>query len=395
MMKICFVTKTIFNIGGIQRVVSVLANELSRHHEVYIICTLDNFPEDRTIYNLDKRVKVKINNDLIKKNNFIKFATNAGKVINKYTKILNNNRFVGLLEKIYYPKEMKKRFIKFLNNEHYDVVIGVDGAYALLIASISKSLNAKTMGWQHNCYEAYLKSKHEYYWNQELLFLKLIKELDRYMVLTEHDKMMFKKEMDINCDVIYNPKSFISKEKSEVDTKIFLAAGRLTEQKGFDLLIESFKVFAEEENEWKLIILGDGKDKNKLANLISKYELGNRIKIEPFTNNIKKYFLNSSVLVLSSRWEGMPMIVLESFEMGVPVIAYNISAAEQLIKDGKEGVLVEKFNVEKFAMAMKEVSQSYDLRKTMSNNALKKSKQFDVENISKQWNIILEEICRN
>ena len=68
--------------------------------------------------------------------------------------------------------------------------------------------------------------------------------------------------------------------------------------------------------------------------MINIYKLEVRFIVKSFTNNIKDYFLNSSVLLLPSRWEGMPMIVLESLEMGVPIISYDITAVKPLITNG-------------------------------------------------------------
>ena len=69
----------------------------------------------------------------------------------------------------------------------------------------------------------------------------------------------------------------------------------------------------------------------------------------PFTSDIQHYFLKSSVLLLSSRWEGMPMIALESLEMGVPIVAYEITAMREIVDNYREGIIVEKFDTSKFA----------------------------------------------
>lgn len=393
-MKICFITSNIFSLGGVQRVVSVLANELNKEHQVDVLCTSDIFPIDRQMYNLSNDIRVDLNGGLLKRNVFTKICSKLGKVINNNTDILIGKKSIKFLLEIYYPRSIREKFVKYLNDRQYDVIIGVEGDVSLLLGSISKQLNSKTIGWQHNSYDAYLNEPNRYYWKQDNLFEHLIPKLDQYLVLTDYDKKMYKEKNGIKCEVMYNPKSFSSVEKSTVEEKCFLAAGRFVHQKGFDLLIEAFNLFSSHNSDWNLIIVGEGEEKESLVKLIDKFELKDRIEIKPFTDNIEKYFLKTSILLLSSRWEGMPMIVLEAFEMGVPVISYDITAAEQLIENGKQGVLIDKFNIEQFSNSMLEISKSYELRRKMSLNAIEHAKNFEIHNIIKKWDVLLSEVMK-
>jgi len=120
-----------------------------------------------------------------------------------------------------------------------------------------------------------------------------------------------------------------------------VAAGRLTHQKGFDVLIEAFKEVIENNNNFRLYIIGDGDDKSKLENLIEKYNLGKYITLLGFQDNPYKYFHYSDLYVLSSRWEGLPNTVLENLYLKKPIIATKcIPFMDHLIQDGKNGILV-------------------------------------------------------
>lgn len=393
-MKICFITNTIFTLGGVQRVVSVLASELSKYHEVDILCTREKSEIDREVYNLDSRVNVKINSIINKKNFFTKIYSGIGKKINKYTGLINYLNCEKLIREIYYPKQLRDNYIKYFNDEQYDIIIGVEGYYSLLLSTICNKIESKVIGWQHNSYEAYLKNKGRYYWRQDNLFKYYIPKLDKYLVLTDYDKEKFKDEMDISVHSMNNPRSFKSEEKAFLKNKRFIAAGRFTHQKGFDLLIQSFKKFSDKNEDWELDIIGEGEDLELLKQMINKYNLEERINIRGFTNKIKKRLLSSSVLLLSSRWEGMPMIVLEGMELGLPIISYNISASIQLIDNNYNGILVNKYDVDEFAEAMLKLSNSYELRKKYSKGSIIKSKNFDVEVIAEKWNEIFEEILQ-
>lgn len=388
-MKICFITYNIFELGGVQRVLSILANELIKYHEVDILCEKISDNDDRSIYNLNNNINVISGEKIIGKSIYQKFWRKPFRYLNDNYGILNKEEKLEVLADIYYPKSNRDKLIKFLKSKSYDVVIGVEGFASIMLAMITDKLQCKTIGWQHNSYEAYFKNKNKYYWQQDKLFEMYIKKLDNYIVLTNHDKQMYLEYNNINCDVISNPRSFTSSEKSEITSNMFLAAGRFNYQKGFDLLIESFKTYVDEGGTWNLNIVGEGSEKPKIENMIEKYNLSERVKLTGITNDIKKYFLNSSVLLLSSRWEGMPMIVLESLEMGVPIISYNITAIEPLVDNNKEGLIIEKFDTKKFAEAMDKISNSYEMRYRLSRNAIEKSNEFEIGNIIKQWNSLL------
>ena len=220
----------------------------------------------------------------------------------------------------------------------------------------------------------------------------MLPKLDYYIVLTKYDEEKIKQEYGIKVLTIHNPVSFISEETSKLTNKQFLAAGRFTYTKGFDMLIESFKIFSKFNKDWKLVIVGEGKEKKQLQNQIKNYNLQDRIRIDSFTDDIKKYFLNSSTLLLSSRWEGMPMIVLESIEMGVPVIAYNIIAMQEIFEDAQAKILVSQYDINEYANAMLKVANDDEYRKKLGKNAKERSRLFSKELILKQWEDLLKSI---
>ena len=391
-MKICFITHSIFNLGGVQRVVSVLSNSLIEYHDITVLCLENQFPVNRDIYNLDKKVNIEMDVEIYKTNNLLKKILYKGI---RYTHKRTNIKFSkNMMFNAYYNCDTSK-LIEFINNNDFDIVIGVEGSWSIILSHIAKDISAKTIGWQHNSYDAYLNTPNKYYWKQDMIFKKSIPKLDKFIVLNEYDRKMYVQNMGIECDVIENPISFRSDLKSSVNNKNFLAAGRFTRQKGFDLLIKSFKEFSHENDDWTLTIVGEGEEEHIIRKMIKRYKLDNRVKVELFTNDIKKYFLNASALLLSSRWEGMPMVGLESLSLGVPIIAYDITGIHPLIENNKEGFIVEKFDTQKYAQAMLRIANDYEQRKEMSQNAIIKSKKFDIDIITNKWNKVFEDLNKN
>lgn len=393
-MKICFITTTIFNLGGVQRVVSVLASELSKNNKVEVICTDERFHINREMYSLNSSVGINFNKKLIQKNFINKVFCKTFQKVNLLTGIFNNVNMDDLLTHAYYPKEIQKKFINYLNLQKYDIVIGIEGYYSLLLGIIGDSLNAKTIGWLHNSYDAYLKNKDKYYWKQDKLFKKYIPKLNCCVVLTNSDKIKYKKRLGIGCEVIYNPLSFECHMKSQCNEKDIVFVGRLLEvQKGLDLLIEAFSRIHEAKKDWKLKIIGDGDDKDSLINNIKKHNLEDNVLLTGKCDNVKEHYLHSSIFASTSRWEGFGLSITEAMECGVPVVAFDNSGPKEIIdKPDINGVLVENHDAAKFAEAVIKLIEDGEKRKNMSLESIKRAQDFKSDKIIKQWNKLMEKL---
>lgn len=160
-MKICFITNELFSLGGAQRVLSVLANNLVQDYEVHIAWTSNNPTIDRSLYDLNPKIRLHNNRNLYSKKPINKILRG----LNKVTGIFNKEIFEFTFKEIAYPKKLREEYINYINNNNYDLVIGVGGYFSLILGMISDKVKAKTIGWQHNSYEAYLENRYRYYWN--------------------------------------------------------------------------------------------------------------------------------------------------------------------------------------------------------------------------------------
>lgn len=380
-MKILFVNTTLFGTDGISRVLSCVSSALAEKHEVTVITFEKEKDVDLKRYNLSPKVHVLFKDAIYRK---CKFRRAIHK-LNQKTGILPMLNISALFRWTYLPSHLTDAWVNFINENKFDVVVGVQGKGAYILGSCVDKINCKTIGWQHNSYEAYLENRGAYYWNQDYLFENYITKLNHYVVLNEHDQERYLKTKGITTTTIYNPKSFVSKEKSQVIAKRFIACGGLRKAKGFDLLIDSFAEFSRKDSEWVLDIYGEGEDKASLQHKIDTLKLNDRVRLQGVTKQINIEMLKSSALLLSSRWEGMPMIVLEALECGLPVVGYDITAMLPLVADGVEGRIVKAFDVYAFADAMYKVASNIELRKQYSRNATQKALKFNVEVIVQQW----------
>lgn len=379
--KICFFMYTPFTLGGEQRVVTILANNLIEQGFAVDFILLDKTKKkDYSIYNMDKNIRIKFINNSIK----YKFRRKLAFLIRKRlinTKVLNKSLF--LQRKMYsYCEEV----VDIINKEEYDYAIGVASEYYAILSQFKQKIkNTKIIAWQHSTFDAYYKTPGRRLYNQEKFIKRMFENIDYYVCQTEDDKRQIKENFGFDAIVINNPNTFKVSKKSDLSAKIFMAAGRFSKIKGFDNLIESFYLFSLKNEDWKLYIIGDGKEKNNYINKIKKYGLEDRVILKPKTNNIEEYYLSSSIYLMTSLWEGWGMVVTEAMQYGLPVISYDLPSIREIFGTTECGVLVEKFNIEKYAYEMGKIVKNKKQLKKFSDNAIKQVKNFDIEKIGKKW----------
>lgn len=391
MAKICMVVSSVFSMGGEQRVTSVIANELAKNNEI-IIYTMDNEADrKKNPYHLNEKIEIRYT----KQPQFgllNRILRRTIREMNEKTSLLYKKKaFYKLLEYAYFQKAWQKQLVTELSGEVYDVIVGVSGGNSLRLGLIAEQLNCKTVGWEHNAYEAYFKTPGYYFWHMDQLFGESVRHLDSCVVLNQYISDRYKEAFQVDCDVIYNPRSFVSDVKSELKNKTFVACGRLTYQKGFDLLIESFAEFAKKNTEWNLVLVGDGEQRGELEEAIRRHQLEERVKITGYTTEVRRYLQEASAYLLSSRWEGFPMVLTEAFEMGLPVVAYDITAVQPLVTEGVEGILAKSYDTKEFAEKMLKMAEcSQEERVCMAGKAIEKADSLAIETIIGQWKTLLK-----
>ena len=132
----------------------------------------------------------------------------------------------------------------YINQEKFDCIIGVSSYYSALVSLLKLNYNPKRIGWQHSTTERYFNLKGKFLWHQDAIVKNMFLNLNEYIVLTDIDKKELKKLYNVEVTRIYNPCSFKTNEKSKLNSKVFLAVGRLDKVKGFDKLIEAFYYFS-------------------------------------------------------------------------------------------------------------------------------------------------------
>ena len=374
--------------------ITVLANQLVNKNKITIVTHDLPEEEDRAMYGLDKRIQVEfldLNNFRYEKGSAAGYLNRFQLKINNKTGRYNKDEKLEKLKNIVMPQKFQDRWVEYYNSKDYDVIIATAGN-ALYLAFIADRLKAKTVGWQHNDYNTYVNQPGILFWKKEKLIKYYFSKLDKYVVLNDYDKFEFKKNLDFDCVAMGNPRSFVSEQKTDLSQKQFFAAGRFVEQKGFKLMIKAFAEFCKVDDEWNLTIAGDGKLRKSILDEVWKNNLQERVHFIGMTNNVQKYYLQSSIYLLSSKWEGWGLVVIEAFEMGMPVIAFDITPMDLLITNGEDGLIVPQFDYYAFAAAMVKIAHDDKLRESMGKKAIETAKLYSEERIASEWQTLLESL---
>ena len=215
---------------------------------------------------------------------------------------------------------------------------------------------------------------------------RIVSRFDRFVVLTNEDKGYWGNIP--NIVVIPNAAMLVGNKYSDVTEKRVIAVGRLDYQKGFDRLIKAWKMVQQSGrfNDWKLDIFGQGEWKDMLNSMINDYGIAGTASINAPTKQIGDEYAKSSMLVMSSNYEGFPMVMIEAMACGLPVVSFDFKCGpKDIIDDGKNGIIVHDGDIEGLANAMMKLMDNQTLRKTMSENAKKVVDTYSEENVMKQW----------
>lgn len=157
--------------------------------------------------------------------------------------------------------------------------------------------------------------------------------------------------------------------QAKLTTKNIAIVGRLSHEKGVDFAIHAMKILLKSVPDAQLWVIGSGKDANKLKELSIELGIQNAVVFHGFSKDVEKLMLQCSMLIMTSRWEGFGLVLLEAMRLKMPCLAFDHIAANEIIVDGYSGFLIPNMNLELMANKMVELLENDVLRKQMGANA--------------------------
>ena len=181
---------------------------------------------------------------------------------------------------------------------------------------------------------------------------------------------------------------------SSSTSKKVIAIGRYTYQKGIDLLLQAWQKVSQRHPDWELQVFGDGARESYLQ-LAENLNISHSCHLNPPTNKITDKLIESSIFVLSSRYEGMPMVLGEAMAHGLPPVSFTCPCGPRdIIMDGENGLLVENGNIDQLAEQICYLIEHEDIRKEMGKNAIQNIKRFYIKNIIPYWDELLKKTVK-
>ena len=215
---------------------------------------------------------------------------------------------------------------------------------------------------------------------------RIVRRFDKFVVLTNEDKGYWG---DLsNIEVIPNAAMNMGGHFSDVSVHRVIAVGRLDYQKGFDRLIQAWKLIQERDEfkDWHLDIFGQGEWHDMLQKMISDFGLEQTARINRPTNRIGNEYAHSSLIVMTSNYEGFGMVLVEAMACGVPAIAFDCKCGpKDIIRHGENGLLVANGDIQGLAGAMMKLMGDDALRQRMAGHAKAVVDAYSEEAVMDKW----------
>ena len=374
MMKLLYCIAGTCHSGGMERVLANKANYLARHGYEVVIVTTDQrglppfFPLDGQIRCIDLGINYEEN---------------------------NGKPFANKL--LHYPLKQyrhKKRLAAILEQEKPDVTISMFCNDAGFITRINDG-SKKVLEIHFSKFKR-LQYNRKGLWRLADLWRsrqdeKTVRRFDKFVVLTEEDKGYWGNLPNIT--VIPNANTFATSQAAALENKKVIAIGRYTYQKGFERLIEAWNILSPGFPGWKLDIIGNGEERDKLQDLIHAYHLDGQVTLVSPTKSIDKVYLDASVLVMSSRYEGLPMVLLEAQAFGLPIVSFACKCGpKDIVANGETGFLVEENDIEGLARQLVKVMKDKNLRKQMGRKAKEASLRYAEDAVMAKWTALFDSL---
>lgn len=358
MKKICFLNGNMSRAGGTERVTSMIANELVKDsaYEIHVLSVTN--PTMTSFFELHSSV---------------------------YQATLLRKEDVDL--KYDYFKIVKK-LRQYLKTHQIDILIEVDVICNLYTIPATRWTKVKTISWEH----------FNYYSNNGSRLRDLSRKLTKYfsthiVTLTEQDRRNYQEHLGIKDKItcIYNPIEKIPNTTYKSESKKIISVGRLMYQKGFDMLCDVAKDVLTKHPDWTWLIIGEGAERPLLEKKIKEYQLEGRLILTGNQKEMNHYYENSALFVMTSRYEGLPMTLLEAKSYQLPIVSFDCQTGPaDLILPSENGYLVKMGDNKVMEQKINELIENPSLRVTFSSNALKDIKRFEMHEVISKWISLLE-----
>ncbi|NMP37320.1 MAG: glycosyltransferase family 4 protein [Clostridiales bacterium] len=343
--------------GGIGRVTSVLANSIAEKEGFNVTAVAYCQSDKPMIYRLSE----KINSEYL------------------YTSVMP-------MAKALVKHHAVSKLTEILKRRNIDIVIACGALYYPLGIAAAKKAKAKCFCWEH-----INPATTTDYRFQNLCRKLAVKKADKIIVLTKSAQQYYSKHFSVEeqrLAQIYNPVSQDASVSGKYDEKSrkIISVGRLSYQKNFELLIDVAAKVLPKHPDWSWDIYGGGEGADSLREKIKVCGLTDRVNLKGMVYDLYERYGSYSFQVMTSRYEGFPMSLIEGASNRLPLVSFDIETGpDEIINNGENGFLVESQNTQAMIQKIEELIEAPELRIRMSENAFDSVKRFDLAEITERW----------
>jgi len=379
MKKDIYITALHLGHGGVEMAIALMSNAFIK--KGYGVTVLSLYDLGKPAYGISPEVKIEYLTDV--RPNKEAF----------YAAVKSKNPFKILKEGLYSVKVLrlkKTSLVKRIKQIEDGIVISTRNEHSTLLSRYGKKDVLKIAQLHHDhCFEQKLLSdiKNGYY------------NIDYFTLLTDQlteevSGMMEETNKRTKCITVEN---FLPKEDVEIELdkkqKTVVAVGRLHTVKGFDRLLEIWKEAVDRQPDWKLLIVGEGDERDRLSDLANKLEIADSVTFTGALSHDKvlETMRDSSIYAMTSHTEGFPFVLIEAMSSGLPAVAFDVRVGPRaIIQDGKNGTLVDDGDKKAYADALCRLMTDDTLRNEYAKSALERANDFTEEKIVQKWIALFE-----
>lgn len=286
-----------------------------------------------------------------------------------------------------------KRLKSLLKANHIDVLIDIDGVLDMYSLAVRRSAKVKVISWEH----------FNYMQNPDVPYRKITRRwaarsADAIVTLTKADKHLYETNLKLRCPVvaIANPMAEPQAEPQyDLSSRLIISSGRLTYQKGFDLLVEVAARVLPQHPDWKWSILGEGEDRAMLEQKIKEAHLDSQLILEGRVDDMGAWYRRAALFVLTSRFEGLPMVLLEAKANRLPIVSFDCpTGPADIIRDGVNGDLIPEGDVESMAIKINVLIDNNQRRIDYAQASGLDEERFRLDAIMDSWESLMAKVVK-
>lgn len=359
------------NFGGVEKYISSLCKMLEDDYDIELVVTYKSKPA----FEFSEKIKIRyLINSMPNKEDFKNCLKNK--------KLLKTFKEGFKAVKILLLKKILN--IKAIKNIESDYIITTREFHSKLVGKYAKKHIVK------------IATEHNYHNNDMKYVKRLLKSVNNFdflVVVSSELKDYYDKLSRIKVIYIPNTIDFIPKEKSKLSQNNLVAVGRFSKEKGFEDLIDVFKLVNNEIDDSKLYLIGDGNQMPLIKEKIDNYGLNEKVILPGFLSQseIKKFYLNSKLYVMTSYTESFGLVLIEAMSYRLPCVAFDCASGAREIINNNNGVLISNRDKEDMAQEIIKLLKDSEGLKRLAGHTLNTCKKYSIDEVKQKWLKLLED----